>query len=289
MTEARKKWSGLDATQLKWIALVLMLLDHIHYMFIDFAPIPDWFTVVGRLVAPVFLFLLAEGFHHTHSRPRFFLRVWLVSFGMESVQFCMRVLGMWQRADGFIPINGIFMNFPILFCMWQGIDWLRARTPGKALLGLAALVGPWFIHDLLLWVATLAPGLSLPVTWVGYAVLPDWHFITDGGQTYLIEGLVLYLFRGHRRLQLPAYAVTALALEFFYYGSLWQSWTPGFTWAQMFTNVDYCQWMSVFSVVLMALYNGRRGKGYGKLFYLFYPAHVYALYALSCLLYPVLT
>ena len=288
MPSALKKWGGLDATQLKLIAMGLMLLDHIHYMFIDFAPVPDWFTVAGRLVAPVFLFLLAESFHYTHSRPRFFLRVWLVSFFMESIQFCMRVLGMWRRADGFFPINGIFMNFPLLFCMWQGIDWLHTREPKKMLAGAAALAAPWCVHAVLAFLAALAPGLALPLTWVGYAVVPDWHFITDGGQTYLLEGLVLYLFRGQRRLQLPAYALTALALEFFYYRSLWQSWTPGFTWAQMFTNVDYCQWMSVFSVVLMALYNGRRGKGYGRLFYLFYPAHVYLLYGLSCALYPLL-
>ena len=38
----------------------------------------------------------------------------------------------------------------------------------------------------------------------------------------------------------------------------------------------------------MAAYNGRRGRGLKWAFYLFYPAHVYALYALSCALYPVL-
>ena len=34
----------------------------------------------------------------------------------------------------------------------------------------------------------------------------------------------------------------------------------------------------------MLLYNGERGRGYQKLFYVFYPAHVYILYALSWLL-----
>ncbi len=283
--EQGKKWAGLDATQLKAIMLVLMVLDHIYDMF-GYAPIPGWFHIAARLVAPIYLFLLAESFHYTHSRPRFFARVWLVAFVMGSVSFCMQVLGLWRRADGFYPLNGIFMNFPLLFCMWQGIDWLRTRKPGWMLAGLAALLAPWFVHEALVFLAALAPGLSLPLTWVGYAVVPDWRFITDGGQTYLLEGLVLYLFRGRRKLQLPAYAVTALALEFFYYGSLWRSWTPGFTWAQMFTNIEYCQWMSVFSVVLMALYNGRRGSGHGKIFYFFYPAHVYVLYALSCLLCP---
>lgn len=289
MEQNTRRFAGLDGTQLKLIAMALMVLDHIHYMFIDFVPIPHWFTILGRLVAPLYLFLLVEGFTHTHSRWRYFARVWLVSFGMESVQFCMRVLGMWNRADGFIPLNGIFMNFPLLFCMWQGLDWLRAKQPKYKLAGLAALVAPWFVHDLLLAVATAAPALALSVTYVGYAIVPDWQFITDGGQIYIIEGLVLYLFHERRRIQVAAYALTAFALEFCYYGSLYAQFYPGFTWGQMFTNVDYCQWLSVFSVGLMLLYNGRRGRGLQKLFYLFYPAHVYALYALSWVLYPLLT
>ena len=43
--------------------------------------------------------------------------------------------------------------------------------------------------------------------------------------------------------------------------------------------------MEVFAAPLMLLYNGRRGAGYKKLFYCFYPAHVYLLYALSCAVY----
>ena len=36
------------------------------------------------------------------------------------------------------------------------------------------------------------------------------------------------------------------------------------------------------------LYNGRRGSGHKKLFYLFYPAHVYLLYAASWGVYLIL-
>ena len=54
----------------------------------------------------------------------------------------------------------------------------------------------------------------------------------------------------------------------------------------MFT--DYFEWFSVFAVLLMAAYNGRRGAGHKRLFYWFYPAHVYLLYGASCLVYNVL-
>ena len=47
---------GLDGTQLKTIALVLMVLDHIHYFFEFTGCIPTVFSMLGRLSAPLFLF-----------------------------------------------------------------------------------------------------------------------------------------------------------------------------------------------------------------------------------------
>ena len=39
------------------------------------------------------------------------------------------------------------------------------------------------------------------------------------------------------------------------------------------------------AAVLMLAYNGTRGSGHKQLFYWFYPAHVYLLYGVSCLVY----
>ena len=62
---------GLDGTQLKMIALVLMVLDHIHYFFEFTGCIPTVFSMLGRLSAPLFLFCTVEGFAHTHDRKRY--------------------------------------------------------------------------------------------------------------------------------------------------------------------------------------------------------------------------
>ena len=65
---------GLDGTQLKTIALVLMVLDHIHYFFEFTGCIPTVFSMLGRLSAPLFLFCTVEGFAHTHDRKRHFIQ-----------------------------------------------------------------------------------------------------------------------------------------------------------------------------------------------------------------------
>ena len=46
----------------------------------------------------------------------------------------------------------------------------------------------------------------------------------------------------------------------------------------------YYQWMMVFAAIPLAMYNGERGNSPRWLFYWFYPAHVYLLWALGALL-----
>ena len=47
---------GLSDTTLKEIALALMVLDHIHYFFAFTGAVPEWFSMLGRVSAPLFLF-----------------------------------------------------------------------------------------------------------------------------------------------------------------------------------------------------------------------------------------
>ena len=69
---------GLSGTALKTIALVLILMDHIHYFFEFTGCIPEWFSMLARLSAPLFLFCTVEGFAHTHDLKRYFFRIWCI-------------------------------------------------------------------------------------------------------------------------------------------------------------------------------------------------------------------
>jgi hypothetical protein len=70
--EVDKRPYSLNSFQLKTIAAILMVLDHLK----QFIPImPLWFRYLGRIVAPVFFFLTVEGFVHTRSRRRYIARL----------------------------------------------------------------------------------------------------------------------------------------------------------------------------------------------------------------------
>jgi len=100
--------NGLDGTQLKTIALALMVLDHIHYFFEFTGCIPTVFSMLGRLSAPLFLFCTVEGFAHTHDRRRYFIRIWGIGTAMAALEFFMIYAKAFRRGDGFYPLNAIF-------------------------------------------------------------------------------------------------------------------------------------------------------------------------------------
>ena len=268
---------GLSDTSLKEIALALMALDHIHYFFSFTGAVPEWFSMLGRVSAPLFLFCTAEGFAHTHDRRTYLLRLWGMGAGMGLVQFVIGV-GLGRRADGFYPMNGILRDLTVACLLWQGIDWLRQRRLGRALALMGGVGVLWPAVSLAL-VAALPPAGQLPLYFLSWTVLPNWAFSTDGGVWFILGGVLLYALRGRRKIQVLAWAAWAFWIDMGSVSYLLRM-GGGISLGQAML-LSY-QWMEVFAAPLMLLYNGQRGAGHKQLFYWFYPAHVYGLYAVSC-------
>lgn len=269
--------NGLNGTDLKFLALIFMVLDHIHYFFSYTGLVPEWFSMLGRLAAPIFLFCVAEGFSHTHDRKKYFLRIWLISMGMGAVQYVMAATGLFVRPDGFVPRNAIFMNFVILIVVWQGMDWIRERKWGK---GIACVVLPLAWPILAMLVISRFPALAGAAGILFYTVFPSWSVIIDGGLPYVIFGMIFYAFRQKKGVQLSLFVLYEL-YQYFFMVAMQLRIAPGFELSWMFTQ--YYEWYGAFAALPLSCYNGQRGAGHKYFFYVFYVAHVYVLYALSWL------
>ena len=95
----RKPWQILTGTGLKWVAVVTMLIDHFGAILVyayylqlyrgwssDTSQVYDFYMLlrtIGRIAFPIFCFVLVEGFVHTHSKPKYALRLLLFAIVSE--------------------------------------------------------------------------------------------------------------------------------------------------------------------------------------------------------------
>jgi hypothetical protein len=61
---------------IKLIAMLAMLVDHVGLIFF-----PDFIILrlIGRLALPLYAFLIAEGMRYTHSRKKYFMRLFFIA------------------------------------------------------------------------------------------------------------------------------------------------------------------------------------------------------------------
>ena len=277
MTQTQKGFSGFF---LKYLGMVLMILDHIEYFFGYTGKIPILFSMLGRVAAPLFLFCLIEGFTHTHDRRKYFLRIYLISVFMGAVQFSFYNVGyVLVRPDGFFPQNQMLASFSILIVILQGFDWCTEKKWGRGMTAiLVPLLLPAFVIFLMM--AFPNPVFQFILNLLIFTVLPLHSFIMDGGTATLLFGIVLYLTRKNRKIQAAAFAGVCILWDI---ARLFLM-APDLAAGDFFTTAY--QWMEIFAVIPMLCYNGTKGRGSKRLFYWFYPVHVYILYILSCILYP---
>jgi len=264
------KWResvGLDATKLKIIAVVLMVLDHIHQMWAHVGA-PMWLTMLGRPVFPIFLFAMAESFHYTRNRKRFLTRLLLASWAMT---IGSTVISTMFPSDDIVLMNNAFSTFFVagLYMLFYDIirDGVRQhsvkRVIGGALLFLVPIVTaiPMFL------IGTISadpyfPAALLQVLLYLSLLIPN-ILAVEGGFTFVLLGLLFYILRPRRWAQVALLAAFSLLV---------------------LLSGDTIQALMVFAAIPILLYNGKPGKGMKDFFYIFYPAHIWILYLISTLM-----
>ena len=73
---------GLTNNQLKIIAMLAMLSDHIDKELLPQYPV---LQIIGRLAFPIFAYMIAEGCFYTKNKMRYFLTVALLGVGCQAV------------------------------------------------------------------------------------------------------------------------------------------------------------------------------------------------------------
>lgn len=251
-----QKYSRINGSTLKLIALISMLTDHtaaviFPYLMIkyevytidfsmDYASmalsqgLAGWLYIlyqimrrgIGRLAFPIYCFLLVEGFERTHSRAKYAFRLFLFALISE------------------VPFDLAFHGYRV-YLYYQNVFF-------TLLLGLLMM---WAMKE-------LEERVSIPVLrWAGMgavflaAAFAAEKIYCDYGANGIIAIALLYLFRKNKWHQ-----IIAGILAF-----LWEITAP-------------------LAFLFIGLYNGERGLRLKYVFYLLYPLHLLILYYISTML-----
>lgn len=236
----------LDSNQLKLIAIIAMTVDHIAWAMFDGYPsalLPLVMHIIGRLTCPIMCYFIAEGYHYTKNINKYTFRLFAFAF----VSHFAYIFASNDFVDfkSFIPFYyGNFLNQTSV--MWS-LAW------GLVMLRIADSKRIKSIYKVLL--VILICIITLPSDWSCIAALCIMAIGTNRGD-----------FR--KQMSWMIFYVALYSLVYFFaidkaYGIL--------------------QMGVVFSIPVIAMYNGKRGKNlkinkFMKwFFYIFYPVHLFVI------------
>lgn len=253
------KFKGFTTFDLKIIGIVLMVIDHIHQMFLPMGA-PAWLDWFGRPVATLFFFVSVVGFSHTRSKEKYMFRLYLGMVLMFLGSYCLQKLVNYQQVE---LMNNIFRDLLVGTIMMYGIDFISRGIKQKKVSSLIA--GAIFIllpilTSILILLLINNPETIRIASWIA-SFIPALLFTENSYLVLLIP--LMYLAKNHRWLQCLFIALAAV----------------------YFLVQGNTQWMMIFAILLIVLFNGKKGCGMRNFFYFFYPLHIWLLYLVSAWIY----
>lgn len=189
----------ISSAALQWIALITMTLDHIGLYFF---PNQILFRIIGRIAMPIFVFTLAEGFIHTKSRQKYFMRLGMLGVISEIVMILMR-----QYTGYDLQIN-VVMTLALCF-----IAMLCAERGGVGWFGVAAIAVAAYLFNF----EYGAPAVLLAVAFYFICNLRDFH-VTYAVTLALALGAFAYATTINSHWTVQAYSALAFVPLAFYSG-----------------------------------------------------------------------
>jgi len=216
----------LSAFGLKLLMAALMLMDHIyHYI----PGTPQWFTWLGRLVAPVFCFLMTRSMVHTSNRGRYVRRL---------------------AQAGLVMLAGnVLLSLVFDKVLSQNI-----------FLSLAVSAG------LIFHLERFREGADRPACIIAVLLLSAASVFCEGSVIIPVCALIFFYLYQTPVIMCVLYGLSMAALV-----------------PVLFQN-PFPQILMIAAIVPILSYNGERGQNSRfarSFFYLFYPAHVWALFAIN--------
>lgn len=247
--------------RIKIIAVILMFIDHIYHILGSVYDVPIIFTWLGRLSAPLFFYMVAEGMYHTRNPKKMLIRLYLASVGMELLNLIYNSI---KPEYGYFVRNGIFQTLFLVALYIFFIQQYRKQDSqeGKRKVALWMCI-PVGVNVLIMLLNTLLPIPLLKYSSIVFPLLLS----VEGSFVFVMLGIGFFIYREQKKAMIIFYSAFS---AIFFLPALGELTVQNI----FFENF---QWMMIFSLPIILSYNGKKGKSLKYFFYVFYPAHIYLL------------
>ncbi len=249
----------MSSTAIKLLAAFLMLIDHIGQFFIG---TPVLLRQLGRISAPLFLFTACIGFHHTRNKLKYMKNLYFFSALISIIAFILNSL-ITNPPKSFIT-NNIFSTILLIDIFIYIIEANKNNKPKQSLYILYFIM--YNITSLIISNTLLLNQSASISSLIG--IFPN-IFLTEGGLVIFLYGVYTYIFKDNKFNLIILNILVSLTYAF-----------SGQISFDYLINVNF-QWMMIFSLPFILIYNNQKGKGYKHFFYIFYPLHIAILYISS--------
>lgn len=263
----------LNATAVKIIAVLFMTLDHIGGRLFDVPGIAgrsELFRMLGRIAAPLFLYLVAESALHTKRRARYLLRMFIAAeiVGILNLIFAKLLNTEFDSNILHTFVWVIFLSYAIENAIYN----LKIKHYGWASVNIALAAAAVILSRA---VELLIISYDIKIYQVLHNVIRS-PITADYSGLFISLGVAWYFLKTKSRRCILFFIICLIPI--FSPFSIPQS--------MFFTLIQSTQWTMILALPVMLLYNGKKGGGYKYFFYIYYPLHIYFLAFLHTLFIP---
>lgn len=268
LNAVQKSYERFDAGILKIVACVAMFIDHLTHIFLAmFAPgtaysavydIANGMTIyelgrgIGRSAFPIFAFLIVEGYCHTRNRIRYLLQI-LAAAVLAYYPYSWALVDFYEE-----PVFDTLFTFAYaVVAMWVIDEVLLhylGRNAWQSRAAKASSNAKAFSNEKIAVRLLLSAAVVAFICYLAEQVTP-----CDYGMAGVLLVLIFFLLRDFRLGGvLLGYVILIIRAT--------------------------SEVMAFPGMILILLYNGKRGRQLKYFFYLFYPLHLLLIFALRRIL-----
>lgn len=272
----------LTTFQIKVIALVCMTLDHLAAFGFELSIFERYSSIlrtVGRVAAPLFLFVLVQSIRHTRSRRKLLLRLYIAAmcvglFDTGINFFFGEILG--YRTPGNIIFTFFYVAFYSSLLEWMIISYKNKKIRSlvsEIFIFVLSFFPSIFFHNIYS-VVPSGTDIAHRFLFQGFrtSFIPSFYDV-DYGIGFIFLGVLLYFAKTKKR-QCITFAFFCL---FCILGVFAVKLFPAILYISLcgFTSTffDPFQCRMICALPFMMLYNGERGRTCKWFFYWYYPVH----------------